>query len=94
MQMAVSLRPVGGDDTKTAVTPLNEILLEAIEIAKRREPGLTELEIAERAGIQRTNLSRAKKRCGAAVLEAVFDALGLDLQVIEVRPTKTKKASK
>jgi hypothetical protein len=47
--------------------------------AKRREPGLSEGKIADRAGLDRPSLSRAKKNCGAITLAAVLDVLGYDL---------------
>jgi DNA-binding phage protein len=74
------------------VTPLNQLLLEAIEIAKRREPDLTEPEIARRAGLAKSHLSRAKKRCGAATLAAVFDTLGFDVAVVEMSPKQQRRA--
>jgi DNA-binding phage protein len=76
------------------MTPPNELLIQVIELAKRREPELTEPEIALRAGLPKSQLSRAKKRCGLATLKAVFEALGFDLAVVEVAPKKTKRASK
>jgi hypothetical protein len=75
------------------VTPLNELLIQVIELAKRREPGLTEPEIAARSGLPKSQISRAKKRCGPATLEAVCDALGFDVAVIEVAPKNRKRAS-
>jgi DNA-binding phage protein len=71
------------------MTPLNELLIQAIEMAKREEPGLTEPEIARRSGLAQPALSRAKRACGGATLAAVLDALGCDLVV-----KKQKKASK
>jgi DNA-binding phage protein len=91
---SVSLPSSDGGATREGVIPLNELLIQAMEIAKRREPGLTELEIAARAGVARSHLSRAKKQCGAATLAAVFDVLGFDLALIEVRPKKAKRASR
>ena len=76
------------------MTPLNELLIQVMEIAKRREPGLTELEIAARAGVARSHLSRAKNQCGAATLAAVIDALGFDLAFVEVPLRKGKRPSK
>ena len=90
--MAVSLRLCGREGTSCAVKPLNELILEAIEIAKRQEPGLTEPAIAERAGLAKSHLSRAKKHCGAVTLAAVFDSMGLDLAVVHATPKKSRKA--
>jgi hypothetical protein len=64
------------------VTPLHQLLLEAIAIAKQREPGLSDSLIAYRAGITQPTLSRAKRRCGPSTLAAVLDALGLELALI------------
>jgi hypothetical protein len=72
-----------------SVTPLHELLLQAIVIAKEREPGLSDSEIAFRAGITQPTLSRAKRRCGPSTLEAVLDTLSLDLS-LATHPAKTK----
>ena len=72
---SVSLPFSKGGARREGVIPLNELLIQAMEIAKRREPGLTELEIAAPVGVARSHLSRAKKQCGAATLAAVFDVL-------------------
>ncbi|HEX6826288.1 MAG TPA: hypothetical protein VF077_08235 [Nitrospiraceae bacterium] len=61
------------------MTPLHVLLVQAIEDAKRREPGLKEAEIARRAGLERAALSRAKTACGPHTLAAVLDVLGFDL---------------
>ena len=76
------------------MTPLNELLMQAIEIAKRREPGLTETELAERAGLRNTTLSRSKNRCGPFTLAAVFDALNLDLSIVEGPGHKARRKAK
>ena len=65
------------------MTPLNQLLLQAIEIAKQREPGLSESELARRAGILPPTLTRAKYACGASTLAAVLDLLGLDIVLVE-----------
>jgi hypothetical protein len=76
------------------MTPLNELLMQAIAIAKRREPALTEFEIAQRAGLRNTTLSRSKLRCGPSTLEAVFDSLNLDLLIVEGAARKARGKSK
>jgi hypothetical protein len=76
------------------VTPLNELLLQAIAIAKLRDPDLTETELAERAGLRKTTLSRSKTRCGPSTLAAVFDALDLDLAIVEGASSKKRSRSK
>jgi hypothetical protein len=73
------------------VTPLHQLLLEAIAIAKQREPGLSDSLIAYRAGITQPTLSRAKRRCGPSTLEAVLDALGLELALVLVAPPTVKR---
>jgi hypothetical protein len=75
------------------VTPLHQLLLEAIAIAKQREPGLSDSSIAYRAGITQPTLSRAKRRCGPSTLEAVLDALGLELALV-APPTQKARASR
>jgi hypothetical protein len=74
------------------VTPLNELLIQAIVIAKEREPGLSDSEIAYRAGITQPTLSRAKRRCGPSTLEAVLDTLSLDLSL--AAPTAKRKPAR
>jgi DNA-binding phage protein len=61
------------------MTPLNEILIQAMDAAKREEPGLTEPEIARRAGLAQSAVSRAKNACGPSTLAAVLDTLGFDI---------------
>jgi hypothetical protein len=75
------------------VTPLHQLLLEAIAIAKQREPGLSDSLIAYRAGITQPTLSRAKRRCGPSTLEAVLDALGLELALV-ARPAPKRRSAK
>lgn len=79
------------ESRREGVKPLNVLLLEAITIAKRREPDLTDLEIAARAGLARSNISRAKTRCGAATLAAILDALKLDLAVVDAPAEKHRR---
>lgn len=79
---------------RVLMTPLHELLINAIEIAKRREPDLSDAEIARRAGLRTTTLWRAKQRCGPATLEAVFDALNLDLSIVDGPPPKTPARAK
>ena len=74
------------------MTPLNELLVQAMEIAKRREPGLSEGTIAARASVDRAALSRAKHACGQATLAAVLDVLGFDIVLKEIRPPPQKRA--
>ena len=61
-----------------------------MEDAKRREPGLTETEIATRAGLDKGSLARAKKACGGITLAAVLDVLGYDL-ALKKAPSSAKK---
>ncbi|HLM74569.1 MAG TPA: hypothetical protein VK459_17805 [Polyangiaceae bacterium] len=75
------------------MTPLHQLLLEAIAIAKQREPGLSDSLIAYRAGITQPTLSRAKRRCGPSTLEAVLDALGLELALI-ARPAPKRRSAR
>lgn len=74
--------------TVASMTPLNQILVQAIDIAKSREPGLSEAEIARRAGLARAGLSRAKHACGPPTLAAVLDALGFDITLTEKRASR------
>jgi hypothetical protein len=78
------------DGTRRGMTPLHELLIQAIEDAKRRDPNLTEAAIAARAGLDRGALARAKKACGGLVLGAVLDVLGFDLALKKVRPPPKK----
>lgn len=75
------------------MTPLNKLLIEALAIAKQREPGLSDSIIAYRAGITQPTLSRAKRRCGPSTLEAVLDAVGLELALVAppAQPTRARK---
>jgi len=75
------------------MTPLNELLVQAMEIAKRREPGLSEGKIADRAGIDRGSLSKAKHSCGQVTLASVLDVLGFDIVLKEIRPPKPPKGA-
>jgi DNA-binding phage protein len=74
------------------MTPLNELLIQAMEIAQRREPGLSEGKIADRAGVDRGTLSRAKRACGIPTLAAILDALDLDIALVEKRGPRKKRA--
>jgi DNA-binding phage protein len=74
------------------MTPLNELLIQAMEIAKSREPGLSEGKIAARAGVDRATLSRSKHACGQATLAAVLDVLGFDIVLKEIRLKDSKRA--
>lgn len=61
--------------------------------AARRETGLTQAELAERAGVSRTTLARmetlAKGDMSVSVLVRLLEAAGYDLKVVKVGHART-----
>src|SRR5262249_28155277 len=60
----------------------------------RRAKGLTQLQLAERSGVQRTTITRLETRriytIDLGVLEKLADALGVDAALLIVRETERK----
>lgn len=82
------------------MTPLAKLLEQAITVAQIAKPELTERAIAEAAGLEPANLSRAKKACSphtlAAVLVAIQNLTGavLDVQlVMTTDPTEAPRTA-